>query len=259
MAEPVADIILATENLVKVYPESSHPAVDRLNIHVNRGVIYGLLGPNGAGKTTTISILCTLLRPTSGVATILGYDVVRQAHQVRQKIGLVPQDIALYPSLTARENLRYFARVLRLAEKEIAGRISECLEMVGLLDCADRRIATFSGGMKRRANLAVGILHRPELLFLDEPTVGIDAQSRNLILERLEELKNAGMTIIYTTHYMEEAQQVCDEIAIIDMGKVIANGAPEQLVAGRDDCHNLEELFLELTGKQLRDHHSVDL
>lgn len=248
-----ADVILTTENLIKVYSGSDQPAVAGLDLNVNRGTIFGLLGPNGAGKTTTISILCTLLRPTSGTAAILGYDVVRQANLVRHKIGLVPQDIALYPSLTARENLRYFARILRLPEKKIARRITACLEMVGLLDCADRRVATYSGGMKRRANLAVGILHQPELLFLDEPTVGIDAQSRHLILERLGELNRSGMTIIYTTHYMEEAQQICDEIAIIDTGKLIASGAPAQLVADSTECKNLEELFLALTGKQLRD------
>ncbi|MCK4503428.1 MAG: ABC transporter ATP-binding protein, partial [Desulfuromonadales bacterium] len=179
------DIVLSTENLHKVYPGSALPAVSDLSLSVARGTIYGLLGPNGAGKTTTISILCTLLQPTSGMATILGYDVVKQANAVRHKIGLVPQDIALYHSLSARENLRYFARMLQIPEKLIGDRIDESLELVGLLDCADRRVATYSGGMKRRANLAVGILHQPEILFLDEPTVGIDAQSRNLILERL--------------------------------------------------------------------------
>ncbi len=253
MAESATDIILATENLHKVYPHADNPAVIDLSLNVTRGTIFGLLGPNGAGKTTTISILCTLLQPTSGKATILGLDVVKQAEVVRHKIGLVPQDIALYHSLTARENLRYFARMLRIPKKDIATRIDESLALVGLLDCADQRIETYSGGMKRRANLAVGILHQPEILFLDEPTVGIDAQSRNLILERLEELNRRGMTIIYTTHYMEEAQQICNEVAIVDMGKVIATGDPTKLVATADNCKNLEELFLALTGKQLRD------
>ncbi len=253
MAASSADIILATDHLHKVYAGASEPAVADLSFNVARGTIFGLLGPNGAGKTTTISILTTLLQPTSGKATIIDYDVVRHAKKVRHKIGLVPQDIALYPSLTARENLNYFARILHLPKKMIASRIEESLELVGLLDCADRRIATYSGGMKRRANLAVGILHKPEILFLDEPTVGIDAQSRNLILERLEGLNRAGMTIIYTTHYMEEAQQICDEVAIVDMGRVIASGAPQQLVEAAPGCKNLEELFLELTGKQLRD------
>jgi len=253
MTEIPDNCALSIENLVKVYPGTSRPAVDGLSLQVTRGTIFGLLGPNGAGKTTTISILSTLLRPTSGSVTVLGQDVLRQAEEIRRVIGLVPQEIALYPSLTARENLRYFARVLRVPGRRIEERINQCLDLVGLRDCADRRIATFSGGMKRRANLAVGILHEPELLVLDEPTVGIDAQSRNLILERLAELNRTGMTLLYTTHYMEEAQQLCDEIAIVDAGRMIACGAPQQLVAEADQCDDLEDLFLALTGKQLRD------
>ncbi len=253
MTQSTPNPILSIDSLSKLYPGCEHPAVDGLSVAVERGSIFGLLGPNGAGKTTTISILCTLLRPTSGAVTVLGHDVVRQADVVRRGIGLVPQEIALYPSLTARENLRYFARVLKLPKQKIEQRLNECLDLVGLLDCADQRIETYSGGMKRRANLAVGVLHKPEILFLDEPTVGIDAQSRNLILERLAELNRAGMTLVYTTHYMEEAQQLCDEIAIIDTGRVIARGAPTQLVADAADCENLEDLFLALTGKQLRD------
>ncbi len=253
MTQTSTDSALLIENLVKIYPGSEQPALAGLNLKVARGSIFGLLGPNGAGKTTAISILCTLLRPTAGMAILLGQDVVRQADAVRRLIGLVPQEIALYPSLSARENLRYFARIQRIPRQRIEARLEECLELVGLLDCADRRIATYSGGMKRRANLAVGILHEPELLFLDEPTVGIDAQSRNLILDRIAELNRAGMTLLYTTHYMEEAQQLCDEIAIIDAGRVIAQGTPTQLVSDAADCENLEELFLKLTGKQLRD------
>jgi len=253
MTQTPREILLSTDNLVKVYPAADKPALDGLSLNVARGSIFGLLGPNGAGKTTAISILCTLLRPTSGGVSILGHDVVRQAKEVRRLIGLVPQDIALYPSLTARENLRYFARIQRIPSRKIETRVNECLELVGLLECADRRVATYSGGMKRRANLAVGILHQPEILFLDEPTVGIDAQSRSMILERLTELNRGGMTLVYTTHYMEEAQQICDEIVIIDAGKVIASGSPKTLVNDAADCSNLEELFLALTGKQLRD------
>ncbi|MBE0500502.1 MAG: ATP-binding cassette domain-containing protein [Desulfuromonadales bacterium] len=253
MSSPDTVNALCLKGLVKIYPDADRPAVDGLTLNVARGTIFGLLGPNGAGKTTAISILCTLLRPTSGTVTVLGHDVVQQADQIRRLIGLVPQEIALYPSLTARENLRYFARIQRISGKRIEERVAQCLDLVGLGDCADRRIATYSGGMKRRANLAVGVLHEPAILFLDEPTVGIDAQSRNLILERLAELNCAGMTLIYTTHYMEEAQQLCDEIAIIDSGKVLAQGRPEQLVDDAADCANLEELFLALTGKTLRD------
>lgn len=244
---------ITTENLVKVYAHADRPALDGLNLNVARGMSFGLLGPNGAGKTTAISILSTLLQPTAGKATVLGYDVVKQAQAIRCLIGFVPQDIALYPSLTARENLCYFAHILRIPARRVNERVGECLELVGLTDCADRRVATYSGGMKRRTNLAVGILHEPEILFLDEPTVGIDAQSRNLILERLVELKIAGMTLFYTTHHMEEARQLCDEVAIVDAGRVIAGGAPSQLIGDAADCDNLEELFLSLTGKQVRD------
>jgi ABC-2 type transport system ATP-binding protein len=238
---------------VKCYTGSARPAINGLSLKVSRGQVFGLLGPNGAGKTTTISILCTLLQPSSGTATILGYDVSRQAARVRRKIGLVPQDIALYGSLTARENLRYFGRIYKISAKVLEERITECLELAELQDCADQRVLTYSGGMKRRANLAAGILHQPEILFLDEPTVGIDAQSRNLILERLLALNRNGMTLIYTTHYMEEAQQLCDEVAIIDGGQMIACGHPAQLVKESPGCENLEGLFLQLTGKQLRD------
>lgn len=253
MTQAASNHILTTEQLVKVYPGTDRPAVDNLDLQVARGSIFGLLGPNGAGKTTTISILCTLLQPTSGRASVLGLDLPRQAAKVRRSIGLVPQDIALYPSLTARENLRYFARILRISGHRIEQRVNECLDLVSLLDVADKRIATYSGGMKRRANLAVGILHEPELLFLDEPTVGIDAQSRSLIIDRLLELNQAGMTLLYTSHYMEEVQQLCDDIAIIDNGRIISSGAPKQLVADTNGCENLEDLFLRLTGKQLRD------
>lgn len=253
MTEPAPDIILTIENLVKTYPGADRPAIDGLSLDIGQGTIFGLLGPNGAGKTTTISILCTLLQPTSGCATIMGDDVVLKAAAVRRKIGLVPQDIALYGRLTARENLRYFARMLQVQKNLIETRIDESLALVELTDCADQLISTYSGGMKRRANLAVAVLHHPDILFLDEPTVGIDTQSRNLILERLIELKLRGMTLVYTTHYMEEAQQICDEVAIIDDGRMIVCGEPGQLVSEAAGCENLEELFLSLTGKQLRD------
>ncbi|PLX76806.1 MAG: ABC transporter [Desulfuromonas sp.] len=253
VTQAATEKILSTRDLVKVYAGSDRPAVDGLNLEIDRGSIFGLLGPNGAGKTTTISILCTLLQPTSGQAIVLGQDVRNQADAIRRRIGVVPQDIALYPSLTARENLRYFARILRIPRDRIEQRIDECLELVGLRDFSHKRVADFSGGMKRRTNLAVGILHEPELLFLDEPTVGIDAQSRNLILDRLGELNRAGMSMLYTSHYMEEVRQLCHDVVIIDHGRAIAAGTPDELVAGSAEAENLEELFLELTGRELRD------
>ncbi len=253
MSASVQDSVISISGLTKTYPGSSHPALDHLNLEVARGRIFGLLGPNGAGKTTTISIVCTLLRPDTGRVEVLGQSVPAAAAAIRHAIGLVPQEIALYPTLTIRENLTYFARVLGVDKDLRAARIATCLDLVGLTDMAQRRIDRCSGGMKRRANLAVGILHEPQILLLDEPTVGIDAQSRNLILEQLREFNRQGMTLLYTTHYMREAEEICDEIAIIDAGRVIAQGAPHQLIAGNPACENLEDIFLALTGKALRE------
>ena len=245
--------LISANDLVLRYPGADFPALDRLSIEVPQGQVFGLLGPNGAGKTTAISVMCTLLRPDQGSLMVCGCDLLRQPKKVRSQIGLVPQDIALYPSLSARENLHYFGRLHGMSGVTLRQRAEECLTLVGLQESADRPVLTYSGGMKRRANLAVGIVHHPQLLFLDEPTVGIDAQSRNMILENLAQLKESGMTMVYTTHYMEEAQQLCARIAIVDRGRVIAQGAPDSLVAEQTDCENLEELFLHLTGRQLRD------
>ena len=247
------DEILTVRRLVKVYRGASTPAVDGIDFAVRRGEIYGLLGPNGAGKTTVISIICTLLRPTSGSVTLCSQDTQRSPARLRSLFGLAPQEIALYPSLTARENLHYFGSLYGMSGQVLRGRIEECLAMVGLSDRGRTRIDTFSGGMKRRANLAAAILHSPRVLFLDEPTVGIDAQSRNLILENLNTLRDDGVTIVYTTHYMEEAENLCERVAIMDRGKIVAEGSPRSLVAAMDGCANLEESFLHLTGRHLRD------
>jgi ABC-2 type transport system ATP-binding protein len=245
--------VLEVRQLVKVYKGSGIAAVDGLDFTVREGEIFGLLGPNGAGKTTAISIICTLLPPTAGSVSLCGFDVARQPDEARKRFGLAPQEIALYPTLTARENLRYFGRLYGLSGKPLAARIDACLALAGLEDSADRRIDVFSGGMKRRANLAAAILHDPKVLFLDEPTVGIDAQSRNLILEKLAALRLTGTTLVYTTHYMEEAEQLCDRVAVMDRGRIVAEGVPADLVGEAEGCDNLEQLFLRLTGKQLRD------
>jgi ABC-2 type transport system ATP-binding protein len=245
--------VLEVRGLVKRYRGGAPPAVDGLDFSVREGECFGLLGPNGAGKTTTLSVICTLLRPTGGSVSVCGVDASRDPAGARRRLGLAPQEIALYPTLTARENLRYFGRLQGLRGRALAARIAECLSATGLEGSADRRIDAFSGGMKRRANLAAALLHSPPLLLLDEPTVGIDAQSRSLILGRLAELRSAGTAIVYTTHYMEEAEQLCDRLAVVDRGRIVAEGAPRDLVGGAEGCANLEQLFLRLTGNQLRD------
>jgi ABC-2 type transport system ATP-binding protein len=245
--------VLIVENLVKTYKNSPTPAVNGLNFSILEGDVFGLLGPNGAGKTTTISIMTTLMKPTEGKVNIFGFDVENNPVQVKEAIGLVPQDIALYVGLTARENLRFFGHMYGLKGSYLEIRVSECLDFVGLTPSADQRIGTFSGGMKRRANLAAGILHKPRLIFLDEPTVGIDPQSRSMLLERLIHLREEGVTMVYTTHYMEEAQSLCSSIAIMDEGRIIMQGPPQQLIEKHPECRNLEDLFIKMTGKHLRD------
>jgi ABC-2 type transport system ATP-binding protein len=244
--------ILEARSLVKVYRGASRPALNGFDMSIEEGTVFGLLGPNGAGKTTAISIMTTLLKPTEGRVVICGIDAVRYPGRVKKLIGFVPQEVALYSTLTGRENLRYFGNMYGFSGKELERRISDAIELVGLGENADQRVFTYSGGMKRRANLAAGIIHAPKLLFLDEPTVGIDPQSRNLILERLALLKDR-ITMVYTTHYMEEAESLCAKVAVIDGGRIIAEGSPEELINREPGCPNLEALFIRLTGKQLRD------
>jgi ABC-2 type transport system ATP-binding protein len=253
LTEPATTYALTARDLHFSYNKNLPEAVAGIDLQIPKGEIYGLLGPNGAGKTTSISLLCTLFKPQAGSIEICGIDALHQPRKARAHIGLVPQEIALYPQLTARENLAYFGRLYELGGRKLKERIELCLELVGLGEHADKRIETYSGGMKRRANLAAGIVHQPEVLFLDEPTVGIDAQSRTVLLANLRQLQQEGMTMIYTTHYMEEAEQLCPRLAIIDSGKIIAEGKPTDLIAAQDGCHNLEELFLRMTGRQLRD------
>lgn len=243
---------LVADGLVKFYRGSKRAALDGLTISVGHGEIFGLLGPNGAGKTTAISIMTTLIAPSRGSVLVCGIDAIRHPQRVKALLGIVPQDIALYGELSARENLRFFGRIYGLTGNDLENRINECMEFVGLESAADQRVFTFSGGMKRRANLAAGLLHNPKILFLDEPTVGIDPQSRNLILEKLLSLRSQT-SMVYTTHYMEEAQSLCSRVAIIDSGQVVAEGAPPELIDSIPNCTNLEEVFISLTGKSLRD------
>ncbi|MEE8479609.1 MAG: ABC transporter ATP-binding protein [Desulfobacterales bacterium] len=245
--------ILTARSIVHRYQGASRPSVDNLSLSIFRGEILGLLGPNGAGKTTFISILSTLLKPTEGDVSICGIDIIKYPNRVRSLLGFVPQNIAVYSDLTGRENMLYYGKLYGLRGKKLETKISRLLEMLGLKEKADMRTHIYSGGMKRRLNIGLGILHNPKILFLDEPTVGIDAQSRNMILEKLSLMKKSGTAMIYTTHYMEEAEILCDRIIILNEGRNIAEGNPSQMINQAEGCRNLGDLFLSLTGEQLRD------
>ncbi len=233
-------------------------AVDDVSFAVEPGQILGLLGPNGAGKTTTVSMISGLLTPDKGEVRIGGRPLTGDTDEAKRKIGLVPQDLALYDELTARDNLRFFGALYGLTGAALDRAMAGALDLVGLGDRVRDRVKTFSGGMKRRLNLAAGLLHDPDILLLDEPTVGVDPQSRNAIFDNLEELKRRGKALLYTTHYMEEAERLADRIVIIDRGHVVANDTLDGLYArvpavvggGRA---SLESVFLTLTGKSLRD------
>jgi ABC-2 type transport system ATP-binding protein len=226
---PQGDGVIEVTDLVKKF--GSQRAVDGVSFTVGRGELFGLLGPNGAGKTTTIGVLSTLLRPDGGQVRIGGHDVTASPAQVRRLIGVVPQEIALYTDLTARDNLMFWGRLHGLGGASLSRRVEELLVMADLADHAKRRVDAYSGGMMRRLNLVAGLIHEPEVLFLDEPTVGIDAQARSRILELIGQLGRKGLTVIYTTHYLEEAEQLCDRIGVIDRGRLVALGDKESLIS----------------------------
>jgi ABC-2 type transport system ATP-binding protein len=220
--------ILGVTHLQKSF--GSLKAVDDLSLEITAGQTYGLLGPNGAGKTTAISMVVGIMEPDAGHILIEGVPITPRTVEVKGRLGYVPQDVAVYPDLTARENLRLFARLYAMSKPEARRRSDEVLTTIGLEDRADESVKKYSGGMKRRLNIGIGLLHRPTLLILDEPTVGVDPQSRNAILESVEKLSEEGMAVLYTTHYMEEAQRLCDRVGIIDHGKLIAEGTTRELV-----------------------------
>jgi ABC-2 type transport system ATP-binding protein len=267
------------------------PAVDGLSLEVRRGEVFGLLGPNGAGKTTTVAMIAGLLAPDAGSVELVPYGSPR-VPEVRRRIGIAPQALALYDGLTGEENVALFGRLYGLSGQALALRVAASIAFVGLEDRARDRVAAYSGGMKRRLNLAVALVHEPELVVLDEPTVGVDPQSRNLIFENIGALRSQGRTIVYTTHYMEEAERLCDRVAIVDAGRLLALGTVGELVAAhgvrpvlvaelegeerripaddplaalnalaarerlrsfRVERPDLEQVFLHLTGRRLRD------
>jgi ABC-2 type transport system ATP-binding protein len=216
-------------NLVKKYANSDVLAVDQINFEIKEGEVFSLLGPNGAGKSTTISMLSCLLKATEGDAIVDGKSIVKDPMGVKTVIGVVPQEIALYETLSARDNLLFWGRMYGMGGKQLKERVEEVLEQVNLKDRAKDKVKNYSGGMKRRINIAVGLLHKPKLVFMDEPTVGIDPQSRRRILDMVKELNQQGLTVLYTTHYMEEAEELSDRVGIIDQGKLIAIGTQKEL------------------------------
>ena len=219
--------ILEVKDLLKKYGDFA--AVKGISFEIQEGEIFSLIGPNGAGKTTTLAMLSTLYTPTAGDATIGGHSISKEPMAVKQVIGVVPQELALYEDLTARENLIFWGQMYGLSGKSLHSRVDEVLEQIGLVDKARNQVKTYSGGMKRRVNIGVGLLHRPRLLFMDEPTVGIDPQSRRAILDTVKDLNRQGMTVLYTTHYMEEAEELSDRVGIIDHGELIALGTQDEL------------------------------
>lgn len=227
--------IIEVKELTKVY--EGRKAVDSINFEIKKSEVFGLLGPNGAGKTTTISMLSCLITPTSGDAHIEGKSIIKEPIEVKKRIGVVPQDIALYPTLSAKENLFFWGEMYGLSSKRLKEKVDEVLQVVGLSERSKDRINKYSGGMKRRINIAVGLLPSPKLLILDEPTVGVDPQSRTNILESLKKLNKDGLTILYTSHYMEEVEFLCDRVVVMDLGKIIARGTQNELrlLAGKMD------------------------
>jgi ABC-2 type transport system ATP-binding protein len=223
------------KDLVKQFKPGVPPALNSLTLAVPHNIIYGILGPNGAGKTTLLSILCGLLKPTSGLVRVGGLDMLSAAAEVKHLLGVVPQEPALYPTLTARENLEYFGRMQNLTGGRLEERVQACLKLAQIGNQADTPVEHYSGGFKRRLNLVIGLIHEPQILILDEPTVAIDPHSRSLIHQRLRELHAAGVTILISTHYMDEAELLCHEVAIMNHGQIVTQGGVQELLSSQRD------------------------
>jgi len=241
---------IVIENLTKRFEDVT--AVNGLSLEIEKGELFGLLGPNGAGKTTVINILCGLLEPTGGSVRVGGYDVQKEPEKVKEMIGVCTQETAVYPYLTGRENVELFGNLHTMPKQKLRKNTDELLEKMSLTEDARRRVGKYSGGMKRRINLIMALVHDPEIDFLDEPTVAMDPQSRHAVWGFIKGLKVQGKTVILTTHYMEEAEELCDRVGIIDHGKLIALGSPEQL-KNEFSAKNLEEVFIQLTGRRIRE------
>lgn len=248
------ETILKTKDLTKKY--DGRIVVDNLNLEIRKGEIFGLLGPNGAGKSTTMNMICNIVKPTLGSVEFMGENLEKNSRELMKHIGFIPQDLAIHNKLKAWENVELFTSLYGIKGTELKKAIDESLDYVGLLERRNEYAGKFSGGMKRRLNIACAIGHHPDLLIFDEPTVGIDPQSRNFILDKIKESNRNGATVIYTSHYMEEVEAICTRIAIMDNGKIIATGTSEELkklVVDDTSSITLEEVFLTLTGKKLRD------
>ncbi len=245
--------VIDVRNLRKKYKKADEESLKGVNLSIYENEFFGLLGPNAAGKTTMISLMCGLLKITKGDIEILGENIKNNQRKISKQIGLIPQELALFPTLTVKENLHFFGKMYGIFGKELNIKVEECIETVKLNTHINKQISKCSGGIKRRTNLMVGLIHNPPIVFLDEPTLGVDAQSRNLIFEYLENLNKNGKTIIYTTHYMDEVEKLCSRLVIIDNGEIIKEGTPKSLLEEMPDCLDLGQVFLKLTGKALRD------
>jgi ABC-2 type transport system ATP-binding protein len=246
--------IIEVKNLVKVFNSRGRTitAVNDVSFEVFKGEIFGMIGPNGAGKSTTFSMMTTLLKPTSGSIKVAGFDVEKQDDKIRPLIGIVPQKLSLYSLLTARENLELMCNLYNVPKKEIDEKVDYYLKLVGLEKSADRYTGGFSGGMKQRLSVIAAVLHDPEILFWDEPSTGLDPQTRNVIWKLAKKFNAEGKTLIFTTHYMEEADNLCNRVAVMDLGKLVALDNPEVLKE-KTGSTNLEEVFVHFTGEQVRD------
>ncbi len=240
------------QHIIKRYPSATRNSLEGVSLTINPGSKFGILGPNGAGKTTLISIICGIIEKTEGNIFYHSDKGEIEYKEFRKKLGFVPQDYALFQELTPKQNLEYFGALYNLNRKQIASQTDYLLNKLGLAAVSDKQVCTFSGGMKRRVNLAIGIIHQPQILILDEPTVGVDVQSKNAIMKLLDELNANGTTIIYTSHHLAEAQEFCNEIALIDMGKIILSQTMASLLK-EHQTNSLKEVFLELTGEEYRD------
>jgi ABC-2 type transport system ATP-binding protein len=249
----VSKPVIEVRDLVKKYKGSGEIALQGISLTVNEGEFLGLLGPNSAGKTTFTSILCGLISLTSGSVTIFDKDVTRSLRDIKKRIGLVPQEIALYSGLTVKENIWFYGHLMGYHGEELKKRADSLVEIFNMGEHLSKLLVHCSGGIRRRVNLISGIIHDPEILILDEPTLGVDIQLREVIFEYLAGLNRNGTTVIYTTHYMKEAELLCSRINIIDHGEIIADGKPSNLVAENDGCADLGQVFLKMTGRDLRD------